>query len=166
MLIIENFLDSELLNDLEKDLESKIKQRVWVNSRTSWQDELTNRFIGNIETTSIDPSCSVRLEKKIKPLVDSYVKFAADHYIWYPLSGINLHKDEYYQFGATLYLNKNWNVEDGGLFLYKKKEKYKVVVPTYNTCVINDNNIEHCVTQVTSRNNLLRHTIQIWGTFN
>ena len=76
-----------------------------------------------------------------------------------------VHTDQKYKFGATLYLNDEWFVNSGGLFVWEDSEtgKEKVHVPTRNVLVLNTKHEEHMVTPVTVETFDFRYTIQMWG---
>ena len=59
-----------------------------------------------------------RLEKELSVIFKNYNynSLSFQYYIWNSYSGISLHTDEDYVFGAVLYLNTN-SVHDGGLFM-------------------------------------------------
>lgn len=82
-------------------------------------------------------------------------------YVWTPGSYINWHNDGDYKYGFTLYMNDNWNENNGGIFLYKDhKDNYNVngYIPQSNSLVKVKNNF-HSVTSITP-NSPLRLTIQ------
>jgi Rps23 Pro-64 3,4-dihydroxylase Tpa1-like proline 4-hydroxylase len=88
-------------------------------------------------------------------------KFMAMAYIWKPHSYIPWHNDGIYSTGVTIYLNRNWNLDWGGLLIWKEKgtEKLQVSPPHFNIAVVNCNGIEHATTMV-SPDAPLRQTIQ------
>lgn len=85
------------------------------------------------------------------------------YYLWGPNTGIADHDDAGYDVGATLYLN-DFPLNYGGLFVYEDADNdLKVVAPTRNTLVVNDQKERHLVTTVSSQAKFPRSTIQIWG---
>ena len=90
-------------------------------------------------------------------------EFTFQYYLWGPNSGIADHDDAGYDVGATLYLN-DFPLNYGGLFVYEDADNdLKVVAPTRNTLVVNDQKERHLVTTVSSQATFPRLTIQIWG---
>ena len=45
------------------------------------------------------------------------------YYLWGPGSYIPWHSDEVYSSAFSIYMNENWNYEDGGLFQYYSNNK-------------------------------------------
>ena len=73
------------------------------------------------------------------------------------------HNDFAYRFGATIYLNNEWHINQGGLFVYKQNNEHKVYVPEFNSMVLNDDKSWHLVTPVSVYAGKFRTTLQIWG---
>ena len=111
-----------------------------------------------------------RILVEIGPLIPECEKYILQYYVWQQHSGIAVHDDSDKVFGATIYLNDTWQLENGGIFLYKEKEKpasaheWSALIPNNNTMVVNDNQEKHMVTSVSPYSTDLRYTIQIWGT--
>ena len=72
------------------------------------------------------------------------------YYIWPPMSHIGWHNDGKWVAGASIYLNKTWDRNDGGLFLYREKNQNKFIVPEYNMCVVNEDHTDHAVSVLAS----------------
>ena len=70
---------------------------------------------------------------------------------------VNDHYDNHVDYAFTIYLNKFWCLEYGGIFQFDIEENVYNILPTYNTMVILKNNI-HRVTKTNSKN--LRITLQ------
>jgi hypothetical protein len=91
--------------------------------------------------------------------------FTVQYCKWHRGSYIPWHNDSDHSIGATIYLNKDWDVEDGGLFVYSETgnvDNLKCIYPCYNTLVINESNEWHHVSLVNYHANTERTTIQIW----
>ena len=86
------------------------------------------------------------------------------YYIWDKLSGIDMHNDSGHDFGATLYLNGQWNPNWGGLFVWEDKDEkeLKIICPKQNMLVIADEGEDHMVTTISPYAEEDRITIQIW----
>ena len=84
-------------------------------------------------------------------------------------SFITWHLDGDNLYNGTLYLNKEWDSNDGGIFLYKDHtNEIKGIEPTYNSMVVNscaenDPHNQHCVTCIVPGTIKKRITIQ-WRT--
>ncbi|AMO43037.1 hypothetical protein R1080702_023 [Cyanophage S-RIM32] len=86
------------------------------------------------------------------------------------MSGIAIHEDKSHFFGATIYLNKVWYTNAGGIFLYETEETkttgiMNAIVPQKNLMVVNDKHERHLVTPVSFNVPEFRFTMQIWGHF-
>ena len=84
-------------------------------------------------------------------------------YLWTKGSYIPVHNDGSYSKAATIYLNKEWSYNDGGMFNWynKDEEKWNAVLPSFNLCLLNDKLQLHGTSPVTSENNV-RITLQIF----
>ena len=83
------------------------------------------------------------------------------------MAGIANHNDSHVGLGATLYLNKFWDINWGGLFVWKdkdEKKEYKLnaIFPKQNMLIINDECELHLVTPTAATIPYPRITIQIW----
>jgi len=85
------------------------------------------------------------------------------YYVWKQNAAISLHKDSAYKFGATIYLNENWDIDCGGLFLWQHGSELKGFCPEYNSMVLNNSGEAHLVTPVNPLSPVHRYTIQVWG---
>ena len=167
MVIIQNVLSSHTLDVLKNDLESKVNEQVWKTS-SIWDAGLTDGGA---------PSCSLHTirdedirELIIKDIIEHLPPFHnlnINYYIWGRGSLINSHDDgglERRKFAATVYLNSQWNVDDGGLFVWEETEDdWKVYVPKPNSMVINNAYQKHLVTPISMTTPRFRTTLQIWG---
>jgi len=161
-----NFLDPELLKKIKDYTSRELKTYKWRTSH-GWDKEI-KRFSSPIAILEVPEvfcaSIQQRFHKinaKWKPL--KHIMF----YVWPPGSYIGWHNDKGYAYGATIYLNENWNINHGGVFLYQggkanDPEGLKVRVPRYNECVINHGEIFHCIS-ITAPDAPLRTTLQVFG---
>lgn len=83
-------------------------------------------------------------------------------YIWTRGSHIPLHNDSNYDYGCTIYLNKNWNIDWGGLYLWLGDDKLNVEVPEFNKVIINQGNVRHGTTLLNYNAPEERLTLQIF----
>ena len=70
-----------------------------------------------------------------------------------------------YKFGATLYLNDVWDLNWGGIFVWKPNDSntMKAIAPTHNTLVVNDESELHFVTPISYNTDTFRVTMQIFA---
>ena len=99
----------------------------------------------------------------LNPEEDESIVGTAMVYVWFKGSYIPPHGDMGFSKAVTLYLSPNWEPADGGMFIFKSAQTggWEVVMPNFNTGVINNANEIHLVTPVQSSNNL-RITAQIF----
>ena len=107
---------------------------------------------GKIKIMYIDP----QLDKKVYSIVHDtmFKEFnlkpkAVNFHFCDPESFINWHDDgpEYHIAGATVYLNQNWNINDGGLFLYRDFDKnIRGERPEFNKCIFQQGGVMHSTT--------------------
>jgi hypothetical protein len=171
---IKNFLPEDVANSLFLmgnsiiDGTNKNKYNFWTNK--IWQPQL-------VKDSSL--VLCIKLEddlhiKVIKSLIDNNIiskedflnnvyNIGAALYIWTKESYISLHSDKKSDKALTVYLNKDWDVVDGGLFLWNNQEddEWKVVVPEFNLSIINENNLDHMTTPVKA-NEKIRMTLQVF----
>jgi Rps23 Pro-64 3,4-dihydroxylase Tpa1-like proline 4-hydroxylase len=77
-------------------------------------------------------------------------------------SNIQWHDEGYHAAGATIYLNQKWNKEDGGFFLYQKKnEDISIILPEMNKCIFQSGAVEHATTP-TFNHSPVRKSIQVF----
>lgn len=168
MIIIENFLNSEVLdivNDIKNTYNNKssAKRLGWTN--TVWDPYL----YGSSALTFVVPI--PELDEHLAPLFEKAdptfknCKIDTQFCVWGKGSTIPFHNDQHVKFAATVYLNDEWKIEDGGLFLWKDSgsNELLVVSPEFNVCVINNLHEPHHVSVVSYTSTQLRMTLQIWA---
>ena len=162
-------LTDKLLQDIRMEVSERHNEEEWRGS-FAWSPDLTKGYFTNCLSKTIVGEMRERILKEILPLIPECKVYYLQYYIWQQLSGIAVHDDHDKVFGATIYLNDTWQPENGGIFLYKDKEKpgpeWTALLPEHNTMVINDNKEKHMVTSVSPYTTDLRYTIQIWGVNN
>ena len=116
-----------------------------------------------IVTTPVKENNNDIIEEILPHVPNDIKKISTSYHIWQPNSGIAIHDDGSYRFGATIYLNPEWHPNYGGWFIWRDKDidEWKVILPIENTMVVNIDKEEHLVTPVTQ--NQFRVTVQIWG---
>lgn len=83
-------------------------------------------------------------------------------YVWSKDSYIPVHTDATYSKAVTVYLNENWEYNDGGMFNWfdPNTQEWKNIEPRFNRAVVNDSGYSHGITPVKSSNN--RITLQVF----
>ena len=170
MKIHENVLSRDLLNECIKELAMLENSHVWGISNIIWPPYLQEGLVGNVSMRSLSETTSLELYKALEKYfskMDSDYEVSYLYYVWNKLAGIASHNDSHVSVGATLYLNKLWESNWGGLFVWKdkneKKEyKFNAICPQQNMLIINDEHEMHLVTPTASTIPYPRITIQIW----
>lgn len=167
MQIINNFINSDFIDEILKENKDLIYDNIW-RSNLGWQDEIVSPN-GVVLIRSLSDNQKKELMKALKNhfLVppDKKIELDAQAYMWHKLSFIPWHsdKDSYdaVRFAATLYLNKEWDDNWGGLFLFKKNDCIYAESPRFNKLVFNDQNYEHATSMLTA-NAPFRFTLQLF----
>jgi hypothetical protein len=169
-----NVLDEHLIKNVMDYFKSIMNIDVW-GSNIGWDQNLSLISSNTLTHTILDKS----LKKEIKNSVETALNvnfekeeltFVPCIYVWGGGSYITWHHDECYPYNGTIYLNEEWDSDDGGVFLYKdiQTKEIKGIEPTYNTMVVNsatetDPHNSHCVTCIVPGTIKKRVTIQ-WRT--
>jgi len=165
MQIIKNALSGELYDALVEELKSQLHNQVWGSSKILWQEELKRGITGNTLTCKVSDVLSNQIFREIKEYVPECEEVICQFYVWQHHAGISRHDDGNHAFGATIYLNEYWDLNDGGFFIWTDKDtnQLKVLSPEKNMMVLNLNVEHHLVTPVLPSAQDFRYTIQIWG---
>jgi hypothetical protein len=174
--IIDNALDLDFCNEvgdyiykvlMGKDLTDEMRYiETWTNYM--WQPSLRQD-----STLVMCYNLPSRFKERITPRIKELGLFPDEtveslnnnlhlmSYVWTKGAWINWHDDGIYKQAITVYLNQNWQPNDGGYFMYVDKEtkERKVVDPTYNTLIYGDSQELHATSPVTSSAEL-RITLQ------
>jgi hypothetical protein len=128
--------------DIVRDSAPVLCMRMPQDMAEYFQNELTLKGIFNPETD--------------KPLFGS-----AMLYVWFKESYIPTHADAIYSKAVTLYLNQNWEYNEGGMFHWfdDLSNEWKAILPSFNTAVVNNSGALHAITPVKS-NTQFRVTAQ------
>jgi len=166
MKIIQNALSDELIHQCIHDLDCIKSERIWGSSLINWHKTILQNVTGSCLVTDIkNEELMDKLEEELNPILPYSEKIHFQYYIWQKNSAISAHTDESYKFGATIYLNKEWDINYGGLFIWEEKrtKKLNAVVPKFNQLVLNGTGELHLVTPIGFNVPTDRYTIQIWG---
>ena len=145
--IYKNFFDTDCLEYIEKTIE---KSKNTANLRASYP---TNNWVPDIihESTPVmiyDMPDTDMLLKRLKEVMDikKPVQFVIQY--WPTGSYIPWHNDPHANFTATLYCNKFWDRDWGGLFLYEEEDKILAEVPEWNKLIIQTDHVWHSTTSI------------------
>ena len=164
MKTVFNILSTDVIAQAHAELDAFKKETRWASSQNFWMDCLhTGTIIGSVTQTFASPSLTSLVHNAIRNYIPKCNNIVVQHYLWHPLSGINMHGDAGYTFGATIYLTPVWDINWGGLFVYETSNGLKATPPTFNSININTEQTPHMVTTVSPLAPYPRHTLQIWG---
>ena len=170
----DNVLSEELIKNIMEYFKLIIGSDVWC-SNSAWDQNLslisTNTLTHQITNTILKKEIKKEIEVAIKVDFDKEnLDFLPFIYIWSGGSYITWHEDNLYPYNGTIYLNEEWDSDDGGVFLYKDNltKEIKGIEPTYNSMVVNsdtedDQHTPHCVTCIVPGTIKKRVTLQ-WRT--
>ena len=168
-----NVLKPEQIFNILKYCDTIIEKDVWT-SNIHWQNNLgtssslvlqhrlDKSYLGNEIKIAVENAIQVNFDEK-------NLVFLPSIYVWTSSSYIKWHDDGCYPYNGTIYLNKRWDSNNGGIFLYKKHDGQILgMEPAYNSMVVNsstesDPHNSHCVTPIIPGVDEKRVTIQ-WRT--
>jgi hypothetical protein len=183
MKVIDNLLDVNLANKLEQYIIGQLDQPVWIHGHTFYKEELKNYIVESISPYLA--SLEKDLAKELKQALLSQGVFTQDPtnyealiYNAYPLSSVGWHTDKHDEYehggsdclgcrdvaGISIYLNRKWEPNWGGYFLYKENKTSSQGIfyePIYNRAVINNGRDVHAVSAVTNGSNN-RYSVQLF----
>jgi hypothetical protein len=124
---IPNFLDESTIDSIINKYESsKTKANFRINHYGFWGKTLADGSFGPVYMLHLDEYAPT-IENKIwesLPQFKGYYPYSLFLHIWEPGSQINWHDDihdkSWEELTTTIYLNKNWDINWGGLFLCKE----------------------------------------------
>lgn len=164
MKFFTNVLTEKTIELYFKGLSHKKELSIWGLSNLKWPAGLNSSSMGNVLLSMVNNELKYFILEDISHILPSYKNVEVLQYIWDRNSSISLHNDLCYKFGATIYLNKEWDINDGGLFVWvdSQSNSLRVNKPEYNTMVLNDQGEDHLVTIVSPFVRQPRYTIQIF----
>jgi len=163
MQIFKNVLSDSLLSSINTEIKDLINKSVWISSLMVWPKDTLKNVVGDCSITLVGPKICVHLVEELKDKLPHCNKMVFQYYIWKQNSAISLHDDGLERYGATIYLNEKWDMDLGGIFLWKTESEIKGFCPEYNSMVLNTVREPHLVTPVNPLSLEHRYTIQIWG---
>jgi hypothetical protein len=165
---IDNFLETNTIeNIIDKFESSKGKAAFEINDFGRWDSNLSKGNFGPVYMLPLDEYNDFFHEKcsKIHPDFANSTIITTFLQIWTPGSGINWHTDLDNRMAATIYLNKSWDWNWGGLFLFKGNESDNSagwINPTYNRCVWFKSPLWHSVSLISRAATEPRISIQLF----
>ena len=159
-----NFLDETFIDDFIKNIikESQEYKPIW-KSNINWGENIVKgsslvlAYEINKENLNYIKSKFIELNDKFKDK-----EIVGHFYIWTKGSYIPMHNDSNYEYGCTIYLNKYWNIDWGGLYIWKENDKLNIEKPEFNKLIINKGNTKHGTTLLNYNVPEERLTIQIF----
>jgi hypothetical protein len=161
MQIVENVFSEELIAELQR-FSRDGKQPSYTNF-FSWGESViqSSNAIFKFHING-DLKTSIANELIAKGLIQKEPKvWTAAIQIYSRNSYIPWHADTNYSFSATVYLNKIWDRDFGGYFLYDDSDVVKAVIPKYNVGLFYSPPLEHAVS-LTATHAPFRESLQIF----
>jgi hypothetical protein len=147
----------EFTNLLETD-------HAWTCSSFKWKPDIKVNISGATMVAKVNDGIASMILEDLGDKIPSMKSKRIQYCAWLPNSGISTHNDGMYTFGATIYLNETWDINDGGIFMYEYADNdWRGHIPTFNTMTVNDTKSLHLVTPVSPFAKHNRYTIQIFG---
>lgn len=169
MKIIENAISDELNHFCVEKIKEMVQTGVWTGSHFTWETKLVKGILAScLSSGVIDLELKEWIFSEVRQHCPPEEDISIHFNVWQPLTALNWHDDANYTFGATIYLNEEWDIDNGGIFLYQEKKDVgtnhiKALVPKKNTMVVNDGKEFHAVTPVAYEIKEPRLTIQIFA---
>ena len=137
-----NFLDEIFINNFIQNIikESQEYKPIW-KSNINWGENIVKgsslvlAYEINKENLNYIKSKFIQLNNKFKDK-----EIVVHFYIWTKGSHIPMHNDSNYEYGCTIYLNKYWDIDWGGLYIWKEGDKLNIEKPEFNKLIINKGN--------------------------
>lgn len=171
----DNVLNAELIKNIMEYFKSMLERDVW-SSSSGWDQNLSLISTNTLTHQITDKILRKEIKKSIEEVIEvdfdkEDLNFSPSIYVWSGGSYITWHPDDCYPYNGTIYLNEEWDSNDGGVFLYKCNftNEIKGIEPSYNSMVVNsdaeeDSHNYHCVTCIVPGTIKKRVTLQ-WRTY-
>ena len=160
----QNFLDEVFINNFIQNIikESQEYKPIW-KSNINWGENI-------VKGSSLVLAYEIKKEElnyiksKFINLNDKFKEkeIVGHFYIWTRGSYIPMHNDSNYEYGCTIYLNKYWEIDWGGLYIWKDNNKLNIEKPEFNKLIINKGNTKHGTTLLNYNIPEERLTLQIF----
>ncbi len=147
----ENMITDDLLIKTDSLIEKLITDQNsgFTASTLLWQKELIGsstpilRYVLGPNEKDIYNELKKEIEEKVPYKIESIMV-----YLWPNLGYITWHNDGVYAAGLTIYLNKIWDKNWGGLFLYEENDEIKAIPPKRNLGVLQIGGVDHATTTI------------------
>ena len=160
--IYKDFFDADCLEYIEEQIErsKEVRNQRFRTSYYGWSSGIVQNS-APIMICDI-PDNNDMLLKRLKEVID--IKTANFMIYYWPLgSYIPWHNDAHVKLTATLYCNKFWDKDWGGLFLYEEGDNILAEVPEWNKLVIQTSTTWHSTTTVTKPYFIPKHIVGGYG---
>lgn len=145
----ENILNDDLLIKVDSLIENLIndKNTNFTTSTLLWQEKLIGsstpvlRYVLGYNEKELYNLIKTEIESKVPFKVEAIMV-----YLWPNLSYITWHNDNLFAAGLTVYLNKIWDKNWGGLFLYEEDDNIRAIAPQRNLGVLQVGGVQHATT--------------------
>jgi Rps23 Pro-64 3,4-dihydroxylase Tpa1-like proline 4-hydroxylase len=159
-----NFLEESFIYNLVTNIikESQQYKPIW-KSNINWGENIVKGsslvLAYEIKEQELNyiKSKFIELDSKFKNK-----EIVGHFYIWTRGSNIPMHNDSNYEYGCTIYLNKNWDIDWGGLYIWQEDNKLNIEKPEFNKLIINKGNTRHGTTLLNYNIPEERLTLQIF----
>ena len=163
MKFYDNVLSDHIIDWINRERDELRWNQAWNCSQLFWDENIRVGVTGICAASHVSPELYDAIFDHMKPYLPYYDSLHIQHYIWFKGSGISMHDDYRHKFGATIYLNDDWDMAYGGIFIWEDEHGHRAVCPKKNMLALNDDHTNHMVTLVSDLAIEPRYTIQIWG---
>lgn len=165
MNIVKNFLETDIISSIYDTYENaKGTNTFEINEMGRWSKDLYQGNYGPVYVLRL-PEWAGYFSYKFShiPEFNNYKLSVGYMHIWNKGSGIAWHDDGGENtMAATIYLNKTWNKNSGGLFLYTHNDVNGWYCPEYNDCIWFKSPLSHSVSILSSNIEEPRLSIQLF----
>lgn len=146
-----DFLSEDLLILIDKKIEdifnAKSERALFSSSISHWSEYLKSSSTPILRYSMQDNDLELinLLKKEIEKQIPYYVDDIIIH-LFPKLSYIPWHNDSGHTAALTIYINKKWEPNWGGFFMYKIDDEIRAIKPNRNMAILQKDGLEHCVT--------------------
>jgi len=149
---IHNFLPNHEYQRIHNEMFKERKKLKYQNTNTTWKKILIDNLN---EPTRLDIDPSYFNFYKTLLLHQPFIKINNNdiNFIIHNMSknsGINWHQDSHVQYGVTYYINKRWNLNWGGEFMFQHEGNHGYIPVVGNSLIIIKTPMLHKVNPVLS----------------
>lgn len=165
MKIFRDVLSEQTITAVEQEIIENFSKYTWSPSGMLWPSYLSTGSSGDIlqcEMSAKNKEAVLNDLKDLIPHTNTHVRIC----VWNKGASLAMHDDSGWDFGATVYMNRTWNKNLGGVFLYSVDEysdKWNAVFPSFNTMILNTERVPHLVTPISYQATEYRVSLQVWG---